>query len=125
MWPVFEIGASSAGKGNMKALVAFLAKESSQTETVVKGLIGDAPKSQQQADLDRAVKQCASYPTMRAIFKTLMTISAYDAAVEEDARSRYIQRLHVGIGNETSYDEEVITVARRITRNQGESGTTG
>lgn len=117
MWPVFEIGASAVGKGSMRALIAFLAKESGQTETVIKGLIGDhPPKSTQQADLDRAVKSSASYSTMRGIFKALMTIDACRAAVDEDARTRYIQRLHVGIGNKTSFEEEVISSARRFTR---------
>lgn len=115
-WPFVEIAIGPAGKSDMDGLVAYLSEETGQTAVTIRGLIGEQPKSEEQSQRDRATQRCASYPTMRAIFKALMKIEACSAIADHSARSNYIQRLHVGIGNKTVYNEEVISVPQKITR---------
>lgn len=116
IWPFIDIAKGPAGKSDLNSLVAFLAEETGQTPVTILGLIGEEPKSEEQSDRDRATKRCASYPTMRSIFKALMKIDACNDAADHSARSNYIQRLHVSIGNKTVYNEEVISSPAKITR---------
>lgn len=116
IWPFIEIAKGPAGMSDLNSVVAFLAEETGQTPVTILGLIGEEPMSEEQSHLDRATKRCASYPTMRSIFKALMKIDACKDAADHSARSNYIQRLHVGIGNKTAYNEEFMSVPSKITR---------
>jgi len=118
IWPIIEFATSKNEKGSITSLIEYVADETGQTKALIEGLLGNkAPKTSQQKDLDRVAKNCASYPTIRSVWKTILSIeSCRDEVGPDEDRARYIQRLHTNMGHRKALDEESILPPQRITR---------
>ena len=116
--PVVRAAVSSGAYPSLPALAnAISSSEANQPANVILALFGDVTNTDTSWDkIDRTVKNVASYPTMRAIFKTLLAIEACRNIVGTANREAYIQRLHVGIGNKRAIPEERMIHPQKITR---------
>ncbi|MFZ4380837.1 MAG: hypothetical protein ACOYO0_02585 [Sandarakinorhabdus sp.] len=115
--PVIRAAIGSEQFQNLNEVAAFLSKGADQPASVIIQLLGDIDSQNTTNDkIDRAVKHVASYPTMRAVFKTLLKINICKDAVGTANREEFIQRLHVGIGNKKAIPEERMIDPRKITR---------
>lgn len=115
--PAVAAAVAAGTHGSLHDLTNAVAKDADQPYNVVRNLLGDTTEtSQERAKVDRAIKHAASYPTMRAVFKTLLAIPACKAVIGSTNREDFIQRVHVQGGNKLAIDEERMIPPQKITR---------
>lgn len=115
--PAVAAAVAAGTHGNLHDLTNAVANDVEQPFNVVRNLLGDITvTSQERSKVDRAVKHAGSYPTMRALFKTLLAIPAFKTVIGSANREDFIQRTHVQGGNKLAIDEERVIAPQKITR---------
>jgi hypothetical protein len=107
-----EIGRYAVNDATLKdearnRLVEQLAADTDQSVSVIRALVGKAPRSEARSDLDKAATKTASYGTLHRIYETIAEIVP-DLKSHSERGPVIIRKEEVGSAKSALHDEKIL-----------------